>query len=402
MILPAPPWRTRPGVLKLLAAFPDPSALRFVGGCVRDALLGHDTHDIDLATTLLPGEVMVLTGEAGLKPLPTGIDHGTVTVLCEGDRFEITTLRRDIETFGRHASVAFAQEWSEDASRRDFTINALYMDMDGALFDPCGGQEDLEAGRVRFIGNPVKRIQEDALRILRFFRFVARFQKGPLDEASFGACASEREKVTTLSRERVTQEIIALCTQAKSSAFLSALIHMDDSQVWHALFEEKASPHFWKRAVTLEGKNPCLRRRLALLFWNTPRVLETLRLPKALQTQLHDLFTCVASQKSLRIVMFEYGPDLASDWLFMRHALGLLPHSDPDDLAQSHRILLESVPPFPLTGHDLKSWGLTGRELGQVLREIQHWWAKEGFVADKTQCLTFGHGYWQSLQKSDS
>ncbi|MCA0369641.1 MAG: CCA tRNA nucleotidyltransferase [Proteobacteria bacterium] len=398
----SPPWRTRPGVTRLLAAFPESRDVRFVGGCVRDALLGQDTHDIDLATTLLPGEVMVLTGEAGLKPIPTGIEHGTVTVLCAGDRFEITTLRRDEETHGRHATVAFSKDWNEDAARRDFTINALYLDTEGRLYDPHGGRADLMAGLVRFIGDPAERIREDALRILRFFRFVARFGKGSLDEASLAACREERALLTTLSRERVTQEITSLCTQAKASAFLTALLQMDETQVWQTLFEGKASPHFWRRGVTLEGSEPSLRRRLALLFWNTPRALETLRLPKALQTQLQDLFTSAALQNNLRIVMFEHGADLAGDWLFLRQTLGLLPHSDPDDLAHAMAILAQDVPPFPLTGHDLKPWGLTGKELGTVLRQIQHWWAREGFIASKNECLTFGHGYWQSLQKHDS
>ena len=165
---------------------------RAVGGAVRNAFLKLPVAEVDLATTATPQEVIALAEKAGLKAVPTGIEHGTVTVIADGAPFEVTTLRRDVETFGRHAEVAFTRDWEADAKRRDFTLNALYADREGRVFDPLRGYDDLAAGRVRFIGDPAERIREDYLRILRFFRFNAYYGKGPLDEAGLKACVRER------------------------------------------------------------------------------------------------------------------------------------------------------------------------------------------------------------------
>ena len=175
-------WLTLPETLAVLAVLNgDGVETRAVGGAVRNALLGLPVTEIDLATTAEPERVIALAEQAGFKAAPTGIDHGTITVIAEGKPFEITTLRRDVETFGRHAKVAYTTSWEEDAKRRDFTLNALYADRDGNVFDPIGGYEDLQAGRVRFIGDAGARIKEDYLRILRFFRFHAYYGKGPMD-----------------------------------------------------------------------------------------------------------------------------------------------------------------------------------------------------------------------------
>jgi len=182
-------WLKRPETARVFAALSgDGIETRAVGGAVRNTLLGRPVTEVDLATTAMPDTVMARARKAGLKAIPTGIAHGTVTVVADGTPFEVTTLRRDVETYGRHAKVAFTEDWEEDARRRDFTLNALYADADGALYDPLGGYADLVAGRVRFIGDATARITEDYLRILRFFRFNAYYGKGPLDALGLSAC----------------------------------------------------------------------------------------------------------------------------------------------------------------------------------------------------------------------
>ncbi|KQT88816.1 poly(A) polymerase [Methylobacterium sp. Leaf466] len=183
---------------------------RPVGGCVRDALLGGSADDLDLATTIAPAAVMALAADAGLRAIPTGIDHGTVTLLADGTAFEVTTLREDVETDGRHAVVRFGRDFGRDAERRDFTINALSLDAKGRLHDTTGGIADLAAGRVRFIGDAPTRIREDALRILRFFRFHARYGLGPPDGEGLTACIAARDAVDGLSRERIRAELLKL------------------------------------------------------------------------------------------------------------------------------------------------------------------------------------------------
>src|SRR5712692_7328610 len=187
------PWMDEPPTRALLDALAQAGiAARFVGGVVRDALLGRPIADIDLATPSRPEEVVAALAKAGIKVVPTGIEHGTVTAVVNSRgpprHFEITTLRRDVETDGRHARVAFDADWAEDAARRDFTINAIYLDPDGTLYDPVGGLADLAARRVRFVGEPARRIAEDVLRVLRYYRFTARFGSGKGDPAARTAC----------------------------------------------------------------------------------------------------------------------------------------------------------------------------------------------------------------------
>jgi poly(A) polymerase len=193
-------WLKRPETKRVFAALSaDGVETRAVGGAVRNTLLGLPVTEIDLATTALPEQVMALARKAGLKAIPTGIEHGTVTVVVDGAPFEVTTLRRDVETYGRHATVAFTEDWEEDARRRDFTLNALYAGSDGTVFDPLGGYADLVAGRVRFIGEAEARIKEDYLRILRFFRFNAYYGKGPLDPEGLQASVRLRAGLDQLS-----------------------------------------------------------------------------------------------------------------------------------------------------------------------------------------------------------
>ena len=205
----------------------DGEEARVVGGAVRNALLGEPVVDIDVATTAVPDEVMRRAAAAGFKPVPTGIDHGTVTVVVDGTPFEVTTLREDVETFGRHARVAFGRNWQHDAERRDFTMNALYAARDGTVHDYVGGLDDLTERRVRFIGDPAQRIAEDYLRILRFFRFHAAYGDGGLpDAAGLSACIAARAGLETLSRERVRTEMLKLLVAAHA---VPALVSMSET-----------------------------------------------------------------------------------------------------------------------------------------------------------------------------
>ncbi len=196
---------------------------RFVGGAVRDSLINKTVQDVDLATTLAPGEVIGRLEAAKIKVVPTGLKHGTVTAVFPGRHFEVTTLRHDVETFGRHAKVAFHDDWREDAARRDFTINALYLSPDGALYDYFGGEDDLTRGRVRFIGDAAKRIEEDALRILRLFRFHAWYGRGPLDRDALEAVGRKLDLLNILSGERVAAETFKLLRAPDPVPLLKAM-----------------------------------------------------------------------------------------------------------------------------------------------------------------------------------
>ena len=213
-------WRERPGMEPVLAALgADAGLTRFVGGAVRDALLALPVNDVDLATRLEPAEVVERLAAAGIKPVPTGIEHGTITAVSDGHPFEVTTLRRDVSTDGRRATVAFTGDWKADAARRDFTINALSADpVTGEIFDYFGGLDDLAQRRVRFIGDPLQRIAEDHLRILRFFRFYARFGTGEPDAAALDACTARANDLMALSRERIADELLKLLARGRSGS----------------------------------------------------------------------------------------------------------------------------------------------------------------------------------------
>ena len=204
-------WFLWPGTQAVFACLNrDGFESRVVGGAVRNALLGRPVNEVDFATTAKPDDVVRLAAQAGIKTVPTGIAHGTVTLIACGVPFEVTSLRRDVETDGRHATVAFGTDWAEDARRRDFTMNALYADAQGKVHDPLGGLNDLRAGRVRFVGDPAQRIREDYLRTLRFFRFSAGYARGAFDPEGIAAAIRERMGLLRLSRERVRTELLRI------------------------------------------------------------------------------------------------------------------------------------------------------------------------------------------------
>ncbi|MFP5513038.1 MAG: CCA tRNA nucleotidyltransferase, partial [Alphaproteobacteria bacterium] len=261
------PWMTAPESRAVFAALDAGGAdARFVGGCVRDAWLGRPVKDIDVATHAPPERVMELLEAAGIRVIPTGIDHGTVTALCGGKPYEITTLRRDVETDGRHARVEFTDDWMEDAARRDLTMNALSCTPDGAMFDPFGGLADLAAGRVRFVGEARRRIEEDVLRLLRFFRFHAHYGRGDPDAEALAACRELAPRLPTLSGERVRGELFRLLTAPCAAAVWRLM--MGQGIMVHLLPEAMDADRL-DRLIAVErdlGITPDPTRRLAAVL----------------------------------------------------------------------------------------------------------------------------------------
>ena len=363
---------------------------RFVGGAVRDSLLGRRVSDVDVATPAVPEAVLAALDAARIKSVPTGLAHGTVTAVVEGRPFEITTLRRDIETDGRHATVAFSTDWREDAARRDFTMNALYADRDGLVTDFFGGIDDARAGQVRFIGDPATRITEDALRILRFFRFLAHYGRGALDPAGLAACARLAAMIDRLSGERIRDELLKL------------LCAPNPAPAWRAMEAAGVAAHVLpqsdigglERMATLErtlGLEPDPLRRLAALG-GTEALKKRLKLSNCDVERLAAMHAPGA--RTTLIVREAFGRALyGADSGDVRDA-ALLAHvrtSSPD--LPTLRRFLEFLsawrePRFPLTGADLRKRGVPeGAELGRLLAEIELWWITSDFVPDRGACL---------------
>jgi tRNA nucleotidyltransferase/poly(A) polymerase len=391
-------WLKQPETERVFAALTAPGVeTRAVGGAVRNALLGEAVSEIDLATTALPDRVMSLARKAGLKAVPTGIEHGTVTVIADGIPFEVTTLRRDVETFGRHATVAFTENWEEDARRRDFTINALYAGRDGAVFDPLGGYADLVAGRVRFIGNAEERIKEDYLRILRFFRFNAYYGKGPLDEAGLRAAVGLRAGLDRLSAERVSAEIKRLLAAPRAMEAVEALF---DYGLLPGLFGGVPRLERLKRLIAIEamlGRDSDAMVRLAALavfvVEDAERLAARLRLSNAEQAVLalgaadhaqdglpaaaaakHALYRLGTGEFAGHVLLAWAGSGAPPDDAAWRAALGLAHRWQP--------------PAFPLRGADIVALGdLEGPEIGLILRRLEADWAAGGFTLSREALL---------------
>ncbi|WP_300549603.1 CCA tRNA nucleotidyltransferase [Roseovarius sp.] len=345
----------------------------FVGGCVRNALLGASVGDIDIATDALPDQVMKLADAAGLKPVPTGIDHGTITVVSGHIPHEVTTFREDIETFGRHATVAFGGDIRADARRRDFTMNALYARSDGTILDPLGGLDDLNARRVRFIENPEQRIKEDYLRILRFFRFHAWYgdPNGGLDGEGLAACAMNIDGLADLSRERVGAEMLKLLGAPDPAPSVAA---MRAAGVLMAVLpgaEDRAlAPLVHLESVTDTG--PDAIRRLAALGGQD--VSERLRLSKAQARQLAHLQDGALGTMGASELGYRHGAAEGHDMLLLRAAFleQSLALGDADALARGAKAR------FPVKAADLMP-DYTGPALGARLAELEQRWIASGF-----------------------
>lgn len=365
-----PNFLTDPALGQVWDALPD---ARVVGGAVRDSLAGRPIADIDLATPNPPLAVMAALRQAGVKVVPTGMAHGTVTAVVNGRGFEVTTLRHDLATDGRHAVVAFNADWRQDAARRDFTINAMSMARDGTVFDYFDGAADLQAGRVRFVGDPATRIAEDYLRILRFFRFHARFGRAPPDPATLHALQAGIPGMAQLSIERVWNELRRILAAPDPS---DAVLLMNRLCIWQAVVPEaSALSHLaglpadpiLRLAGLLTGDALALATRLKLSNGDRDRLVRLMATPQA-----------AGSDADLRRLLADHLPADLIDrtWL-------------DDSLEVRQRLSAMQRPVFPLEGRDVVAIGVpSGPDVGALLREVRQWWMHGGCIADRRSCLT--------------
>jgi len=375
LTLDAAKWRRKRGMKRLLAALGGGEGLtRYVGGAIRDDLLGLPVSDIDLATRIPPDEVMRRLEEARIKAVPTGIDHGTVTAVSDGHPFEITTLRRDVSTDGRRATVAFTDDWKGDAARRDFTINALSADPDtGELFDYFGGLADLEQRHIRFIGDPLQRIAEDHLRILRFFRFHARFDAGEPDAAAIEACTARANDLMGLSRERIADELLKLLAVPDPSPTVEIMLARG---ILKPVLPEIASSRLGrlKRLIAAErataiDADPL--RRLAALLPSDPVVAEDVAARLRLSNKAKKRLVCAVGPAK--------GPPAA-----LAYRLGVACAVDRLLLAghapQAAQMASWHAPRLPISGGQLIKRGLAeGPLVARTLRRIEDSWVEAGF-----------------------
>ncbi len=384
-----------PRLATLLSALARTGAeTRIVGGAVRDALMGRAPHEIDLATTALPEAVMTAARDAGLKVAPTGIEHGTVTVVVAGTPFEVTTLREDVETDGRFAKVRFGGDFEQDAMRRDFTVNALSLAADGALHDYTGGLEDIAAKRIRFIGEAATRIREDYLRVLRFFRFNASHGEGELDSDGLHESVLARENLARLSRERVRAELLKLLPAPRAPEVMRVMSHagiietllgagyparLERLTAFEAIRQQAPDPMLRLAAFAILVEEDADRLRARLRLSND----EHARLAAAARTlaALHGVDR-PPPVSHLREMLFLCGRRAASDALALAFAESAEPE-DPWWLDAARYLDETAAPEFPIKGADLIARGLSpGKELGAALKTLQAKWIRAGFPRD--------------------
>ncbi len=408
--IPPQPWMTAPetgAVIRALTA--GGGEVRFVGGCVRDAIAGRPVGDIDIATPEPPVRVMELLEAAGIKAIPTGIGHGTVTAIGESRKFEITTLRRDLETDGRHARVDFIDDWVVDARRRDFTINTLSSTPDGDVYDPLGGLDDLGQGRVRFVGVPKERIEEDLLRLLRFFRFQAAYGRPPADQEALAACRIMAPRLCELSGERVRDEMfrILLAPDPADSAVLMRGVGAFDAILPEAGDVGRLRMLTWLEgtALKMETVAPDALRRLAALLdpecggAGAEAVARRLRLSNREADRLAAAAAPVqvspdGDAPELRRTLRRLGAETVRDLSLLAWAgeLAVTPRL-PAERTGAWRHILEAADAwrplaFPLRGRDVTALGVApGPAVGRLLAAVEAWWEEGDYGPGREACL---------------
>jgi poly(A) polymerase len=390
------PWMVDPATLAVLGALAAGGAqARFVGGSVRDALLEQRIGDIDIATPAPPERVIELLEKHGIKVVPTGLAHGTVTAIAGTPprHFEITTLRRDVETYGRRARVAFDADWAADAARRDFTINAIFLDPNGTVHDPVGGLADLRVRRVRFVGDPATRIAEDVLRILRYYRFEARFGTGLGDPQARAACRAMAHHLPNLSTERVAQELVRLLAAPDP---VPALRMMAEDDVLSIILPEARRLDRAQHMITVEPEPDPLRRLAALIEVDGDGAIalaERLHFSNAWRDRLHGLappwaIDPPADMAAQRRALYRLGAERYRDIALLLAAEGAMSR---DRLIELLALARHWTPPiFPLTGRDVTALGIApGPEVGRLLGAVHDWWEAGDFTADGAACLVY-------------
>lgn len=377
-------WPETTAVLDALEAEGGADCVRFVGGAVRNAVMGLPVAEVDLATTLSPDRSAAALRSAGIRVVPTGIEHGTVTAVVSGRPFEITTLRKDVSTDGRNATVAFTTDWREDAERRDFRLNALYADRSGTVFEPVPGSlEDARRGRIVFVGNAETRIREDYLRVLRFFRFHAWYGRGEPDAAALSACAAMRGGLVRLSAERVAKELLKLLEAPDPRDALrlmrdaSVLDHVLSGDLRIARFEAAVpiDPDPIARLSALLPDDPDERRstaaRLRLSNAHRDRLVAAVEGGPEVRIDLSD--------RQARAALYRLGESAFTDRVLLRQA-------ESGDTVGGDRLRALarawSPPQFPLGGQDLAALGVAqGPRVGRLLRAVEDWWVEADFPA---------------------
>jgi poly(A) polymerase len=401
-ILAAANWLRSPGIQAVFSALNrDNDSARVVGGAIRNTLLGHPVPDIDIATTATPQDVMQRAADAGLKPIGTGIDHGTITVISDGFPYEVTTLREDVETYGRQAKVVFGRDWKKDALRRDFTMNALYVDSVGKLHDPLGGLEDCLARRVRFIGDPDMRLREDYLRILRFFRIYAAYGDGDMDTEGLGACLRQRDGLRHLSAERIGHEMRRLVSAPKAAI---AVRMMNDCGLWEIATGGLAKIEDFEAfrqldALAPETQDPEVGLTVLSGFVreDVDRVADRLRLSNSERKRMqicweaYKTFRQSDQMPDLKTLLYTHGRQGAIDGLLAYWAAYDAQKRSGDRPAFEDALLeLKSleVPVFPLKGADMIALGhRPGPQVGKVLKTLEKIWCENGFALSKQDLL---------------
>lgn len=371
-----------------------PGGSRFVGGCVRNTLMGHPVDDVDIATQLTPEETIAAAKAANLGYAPTGIDHGTITVIADHTPYEVTTLRRDVSTDGRRATVAFTQSWEEDAQRRDFRLNALYADAAGAVYDPTGGGlDDARAGRIVFIGDADARLREDHLRILRFFRFSAWYGQGPLDAVGLAACASLQAGIDALSVERVWKELKKLLAAPDPRGALTA---MESTGILARAAPEASRAARLHRLIALESdlilEYDAMARAAAMLadVDGARAFARRLKLSNEERARLVDALgeapriVSFMSLREVRRALYGLGQETFCDRVRLAWA-----QDEGDRKSSQWRALLALArgyerPTLPLSGDDILAAGVpAGPKVGEVRREVEAWWIDADFPDDR-------------------
>lgn len=383
MKIKPPSWMTDKASRAVMAALKGDA--RYVGGCVRDTLLKRPIGDIDIATPLFPEEIMRRLAAAKIKAVPTGITHGTITAVTDKRPFEITTLRRDVETFGRQARVAFSADWREDSERRDFTMNALYLNGEGDVFDYHDGVKDLRQGKVRFVGDPATRIREDVLRLLRFYRFHAWYGRGAADDAARAACRASAPLLPTLSGERVQAELLKLLL-AKDP--LPSLTMMQEDGVLARILPKTRGLEGLARLVKLEPAADAVRRLAALVADDAEGLARKLKFSNADRERLValmqpvDLTTDAVAQRRL---LYRLGRALYVDRVLVTAAVS-------GETAAVKKLLAAAKKwkpvTFPLRGADIAAAGVPeGPAIGELLAALEAWWEDGDFQATRKECV---------------
>lgn len=379
-----PLWMTDPRsekLMRILGGHENPIEALFVGGCVRNTLLDKPVKDIDIATIHPPLTVIDRLTKGGIRYVPTGLDHGTVTAIVDEMVFEITTLRKDIETDGRYAVIAFTTDWKEDAHRRDFTINTLLASTDGMVFDPTGmGLGDLDIARVAFVGNASERVAEDYLRILRYFRFYGQYGKGEPDENALDACREGAHKLSSLSKERITQEFLKIIAVPDARRILDLMFSCDVLKDMAACYNGSVM----ERLCDLQWRHDAndVMARLFVIAGMTSNYFENWLVLSNAQKRQIEVFAagCALlkslSLKKLRELVYRVGNKAA----FHVYLLHLAHRDKPIDLDFMDTARYWQAPVFPLSGEDLIKAGVVqGPNLGKKLKELEEKWIASDF-----------------------